>query len=230
MTPAIKQFVTLVGKDLRIEARSRQTLGLVCVLGVLILVVLGLGLGRETVRSGAASTAALWVAYLFGGVLTFEKTMAVERQDSALAGLLMAPVDRGVLYLAKLTSNLLLMAVLAVVVTLVGVLLLSFDLGAAPLGFIVIITLGMVGFASVGTLFAAAVSSTRLQGGLLALVIFPICLPLVIASTRMMVNLFETRVGEPASSLGGSGLAILIAFDAIYLVTSWLVFELLLEP
>ena len=73
--------------------------------------------------------------------------------------------------------------------------------------------LSFVGFAAVGTLFAAAVCSTRLQGGLLAMVIFPICLPLVITSTQTLLHVF--RDNEP---IGGMGLAILVAFDVIYLV------------
>jgi hypothetical protein len=86
-----RQILLLVGKDLRIEARSRQTIGLVIVLGILIVVVLALGLGPGPGAKGASATAILWVAYLFGGVLCFEKTMAVERHDDALAGLLLAP-------------------------------------------------------------------------------------------------------------------------------------------
>ena len=237
MNLVVRQFSALVAKDLRIEARSRQTVALVTVLGILILVVLGLGLGRQQVAAGPAASAVLWVAYLFGGVLCFEKTMAVERQDGALAGLMLAPIDRGVLYVSKLTTNLLLMTGLAAVITAVSVVLLGFNLAAAPGWFVLITGLGMVGFAAVGTLFAAAVSSTRLQGGLLALVIFPICLPLVIVSTQMMVRVAGTGDAAGAAGSGGagsggagSGLAVLVAFDAMYLVMSWLVFELLLEP
>lgn len=225
MTQVIRQIALVSGKDLRIEARSRQTLGLVVVLGILIVVVLGLGLGPQQVTSGMSATAVLWVAYLFGGVLCFEKTMAVERHDGALAGLMLAPIDRGVIYAGKLLSNLALMAVLALVVTPVAVVMFGFDLSAAPFGFAAIMSGGFVGFAAVGTLFAAAVSSTHQQGGLLAMVIFPVSLPLVIATTQMMMRLFGE--GDP---LGGTGLAVLIAFDAIYLVVSWLVFELILEP
>jgi len=209
MTNALRQIAILTAKDLRIEARGRQTIGLVLVLGVLIIAVLGLGLGPEGRVRGVDATAILWVAYLFGGVLSFEKTMALEREDSAIAGLLMAPIDRGVIYFSKLLSNLVLMLGLA----------------AAPGGFALVMGIGIVGFAAVGTLFAAAVSSTRLQGGLLAMLVFPITLPLVIASTQMLVATF--RDGEP---LGGVGLAVLVAFDAIFLVVSWLVFERVLEP
>ena len=225
MTHVLQQIAMISAKDLRIEARSRQTIGLVVVLGLLIIVVLGLGLGPQQVKSGISATAVLWVAYLFGGVLCFEKTMAVERHDGALAGLMLAPIDRGVIYAGKLISNLVLMLALALVVTPVAVVMFGFDLSTAPFRFAAIMGGGFIGYAAVGTLFAAAVSSTRLRGGLLAMVIFPVSLPLVIVSTQMMMRLFGD--GEP---LNATGLAVMIAFDAIYLVVSWLVFELILEP
>jgi ABC-type transport system involved in cytochrome c biogenesis permease component len=71
MTGTIRQILLLAGKDLRIEARSRQTLGLVTVLGVLIVVVLGLGLGANQNLAGVQATAVRGVAYLFAGVLWF---------------------------------------------------------------------------------------------------------------------------------------------------------------
>jgi heme exporter protein B len=225
MIRVLRQTVSLTAKDLRIEARGRQTVGLVTVLGVLIVTVLGLGLGPQRRMVGADATAVLWVAYLFAGVLCFEKTMSVEREEGALAGLLMAPVDRGIIYLSKLFSNLILMLGLAAVITPVAVLLFGFDLSAAPFGFASVVAISMVGFAAVGTLFSAAVSSTRLQGGLLALLAFPITLPLVIASTRLLVGMF--RDGEP---LGGMALVILVSFDVVFLVVSWVIFECVLEP
>jgi len=225
MSRAIAQIGLLVAKDLKIEARSRQTVGLVVVLGILIVVVLGLGLGAQQGGAGLAATAVLWTAYLFSGVLCFEKTMGVERGDAALAGLMMAPLDRSVIFVAKLVSNLALMACVTTVVTLAGVLFFSFDLSAAPGQFALVMSLGMNGFAAIGTLFSAVVSSSRLQGGLLALTVFPLALPLVIASTQLLLRIF--RDGEPA---GGQALAVVVAFDLIFLAASWVLFEWVLEP
>ena len=225
MIRALRQIALLTAKDLRIEARSRQTLGLVIMLGILIIVVLGLGLSAQGKPPGAGATAILWVAYLFGGVLCFEKTMAVERDDGALAALLAAPIDRGVIFAGKLLSNLVLMAALAVVVTPVAIVLFGFDLSAAPGAFALVTALSMIGFAAVGTLFAAAVSSTRLRGGLLAILVFPICLPVVVTSTQILQGIFAR-----GNDLTAEALFILLAFDAVYLTVSWLAFERVLEP
>lgn len=220
----IRQVLLLVGKELRIEARSRQTIGLIIVLGILIVTVLGKGLARSDGAGAFSAPAVLLMAYLFGGVLCFEKTMGVERHDDALAGLLLAPVDRGVIYVGKLLSNLILMLGLAIVVTPVGIMFFQFELGRAPWVFVTITLLFILGFAAVGTLFAAAVSSSKLQGGLLAMIIFPLSLPLVIAATELMARVFDE-----GRALGG-GVMVLVAFDVIFLVASWMVFELLLEP
>jgi len=225
MIQIARHVVLLAAKDLRIEARGRQTVGLVIVLGILIIVVLGMGLGAGQPMSGFGASSILWVAYLFGGVLCFEKTMSVERHDDALSGLLLAPIDRSAIYASKLLTNLILMFSLALVVTPVAIILFRFDLSAHPLGFAFVMGAGMVGFAAVGTLFAAAVSSTRLQGGLLALLVFPLCLPVVVTSTQLMRMLFAE-----GGSLASGGVATLIAFDLMYLVASWLVFEQVLEP
>jgi heme exporter protein B len=85
--------------------------------------------------------------------------------------------------------------------------------------------MGILGFAAVGTLFAAVVSSTRLQGGLLAMMIFPVALPLVIVSTQLMLRTFRDGLPPEAGAVG-----VIVAFDAIFLVVSWLVFEWVLEP
>ena len=219
----LRQILLLVGKDLRIEGRTRQTLGLVVVLGILIVSVLALGFSGHPAEAKVGTPAILWVAYLFAGVLCFEKTMAVERQDGALAGLLLAPIDRGVIFAAKLAANLVLMLGVAAVITPVGILFFGFDLGPALGGFVAVIGISMVGFAAVGTLFAALVSSTRLAGGLLALVVFPIVLPLVISSTQILAKMFDGRKPE------ATALAVLGAFDAIFLTASWIVFEVVLE-
>jgi heme exporter protein B len=224
MIGILRQAALLAMKDLRIETRSRQTVGLVVVLGILIVTVLGLGLSPQQ-ASGPAAAGALWVAYLFSGVLCFEKTMSLERQDGALAGLLLAPLDRGVIYLGKLISNLVLMFGVSAVITPVAILFFGFDLSVRPLGFISIMGISMLGFAAVGTLFSAVVSSSKLQGGLLAMVVFPITLPLVVASTQMLFRLY--RDGQP---FDGSAFAVLVAFDVVFLVVSWLAFELVLEP
>jgi heme exporter protein B len=226
MNGSLKTILILIRKDLRVQARARHALALVLVLGLLIIVVLGLGLSQGAKITGLAPLASLWIAYLFGGVIAFEKSMVIEHSDDALAGLLLAPIDRGTIYVSKLITNLVLMALLAVVITPCAVVLFRYDLGEHLGAFALIMGLGMFGFAALGTLFSAATSSTRLQGGLLPLLVFPLSLPLIILTTLTMRKLFE----EGEADLSTLSVGYLIAFDVIFVVMGWLIFEFLLEP
>lgn len=214
----------LAAKDLRVEFRARRTLAHIGVLGVLIIVVLAMGLGPSGGPGAAAPGTVLWIAYLFGGSLCFERTMAVERQDDALASLLMAPVDRASIFGGKLAANLVLMLALALVVTPVGVVLFGLDLSRAPVAFASITALGLLGFAAVGTLFSGLAASTRPQGGLVSMLVFPLSLPVVLASTRTLDGLLSSGAAP------SSGVPVLVAFDVLFLIAGWLAFELVLEP
>lgn len=217
-----RDAAAVAAKDLRLEARTRTAFGQVAVLGVLIVVVLAMGLGPGS--AGADAPAILWVAYLFGGGLCFERTMSVERDDGALSGLLLAPIDRGAIFAGKLAANLALLLALALVITPVGVVLFHFDLSGAPLAFAGVTALGLLGYAAIGTLFSALVSSARQRGGLLALLVFPLSLPLVLVCTQLSRRLLGA--GDPSLP----GLPILVAFDVIFLVAGWLAFETALDP
>jgi heme exporter protein B len=219
---AMRDIAILVAKDLRIEVRGGHTVALLSVLGVLFVTILGLGLaapgGGVVVNAGSL----LWVAYLFGGALCFEKTMSADQRDDALAGLLLAPVDRGVLFFAKWIANLLLMIAIAAVVTFAAFIFLDLRIAASPAQFLRIVLLGLAGFAAVGTLFSGVLASTRMHGGMLAVVILPLCLPLVLTSTRLL--------NEPAAGgLAGFGESILVAFNIVFVSAGFLTFDLLLE-
>ncbi len=223
----IRHALVLAWKDLLVESRSRQTIGLVMLMGVLVVVVLALGLGPGQgagPSTGLGAASILWVAYLFGGTLCFERTMGLERDDDVLSALMLAPIDRASIFLGKLLANLALLFGLVIVVTPVAVVLFRFDLSRAPGAFAGVVALSMVGLAAVGTLFSALTSGSRARGGLLALVIFPLNLPLVLASTRLLSTLGEADVTV------GIGLPIIVAFDVLFLVAGWLTFELVLEP
>jgi len=219
---ALGGMFTLMAKDLRLEWRSRQTIGLVVVLGLLIVTVLALGLRTNTGSSGSAGAAAiLWVAYVFSGIICFERTMGVEKEDNALAALVLSPIGPGAVYAAKLLTNLLMLLTLAAIITPAGVMLFGLSLPAAPLGLLSTLVLSLVGFAAVGTLLSAGASSRR-SGGLLPLLVLPLVLPLVIASTAQVIALESGRAGP--------GLAILVGFDVIFVTAGWMVFDSLLDP
>ena len=92
-------------KDLLIELRRRDVLSSAVVFTLLVLLVFNfaLDLTGDTVR--AVAPGILWVTFIFAGMLTLSRTFARERERGALQGLLLAPLDRGALFLAKLARQ-----------------------------------------------------------------------------------------------------------------------------
>ena len=213
-------IVLLIWKDLRIELRTRGMVVPLAVVGVLLVVVLARGGGVSRTGSGAATI--LWAAFLVAGILGVERGMAVEREAEGLAGVLLTPVDRGSVFLAKLASNLLQMGVAAAAVSVVGMMLLGLKITGSVWGFATAMGLGLVGVAAAGTLFAAAVGGVSGRRGLLALLLLPVCVPAVIVSTRLAASMADPGVSGP-------GFGVLIAFDVVYVAAGWLAFEHVVE-
>lgn len=205
----------LVRKDLAIEGRAREALPAMVVGGLLFVAMLAMGGGVGRSVEGVAS--ALWAGCLVSCVLGVERGMAIERQGGALAGVLLTPVDRGTVFLAKLVSNLVLLGISSLIVSLLGMGLFGLSLGGGVWGFAGAMGLGLIGLAAVGTLFAATLGGSAGRRGLLVLLVLPLCIPVVVASIRVSVLL--------ATDGGGPGLGVLLAFDVVYVVAGWLAFE-----
>jgi len=85
--------------------------------------------------------------------------------------------------------------------------------------------LGTIGFCAVGTLFSAVTLRARARELLLPLVIFPLMIPLILATIRAMEIVLRTGGFEEASSW----LRLLIGFDVIFLTAGFLIFEWVIE-
>jgi heme exporter protein CcmB len=218
-------IAALVRKDLLVESRTGQGLLLAAVLGALTVAVLALGLAPAGGDPNPRAAAAVWAAYLFGGAIVFERTMAIERADDALSALLLAPVPRSVLYASKLATNALLLLGLAAVVTPLGMLLMNAPLRSwgSAVAFAWALLAGLTGLAAVGTLLSALLSASRLGGGVLSVLMLPLCAPLVLASSTQV----SAALGGRAPGLAG---AIVLALDSMFIVIGWLLYETSLDP
>jgi len=209
-------------KDLLIELRSRDVLSSAIVFTLLVLLIFNfaLDLTGDTVR--AVAPGVLWVTFIFAGMLTLGRTFARERERGALQGLLLAPLDRGGLFIAKLLVNLFLLGIVEVVA--IPAFIALYNLSPRPGELLAVIALGTVGFATVGTLFAAVAANTRAREALLPLLLFPVLVPVIIGAVKATG---ETLPGVPPG--GPPWLGLLMAFDALFLALSYALFEYVIE-
>ncbi len=225
-------------KDIVVELRARQVLPTMVVLGMLIVFILRMvsEAGPSGPGTAVMAAAALWIAFLFSGLLVQEKSFAAEQQNGCIDGLLLAPLDAGTIYLAKLLANVVLLGIFEAIV--VPIVLMAFDLRVArgwP-SLIVVLLLGNLAISSVGTLFSAAVQLGRTRGSLLSIVVLVILMPVMIPASFALLVLFgampEEVVGTSALAFVGSfkaAVGYMIAFDAIFVVACWLLFGIVTE-
>ncbi len=225
-------------KDIVVELRARQVLPTMVVLGMLIVFILRMVSEPGSASAGVSvmGAAALWIAFLFSGLLAQERSFAAEQQNGCMDALLLAPLDAGTIYLAKLLANMVMLAIFEVIV--VPIVLMSFDLhvvGGWP-RLVAVLLLGNLGISSIGTLFSAAVQLTRTRGSLLSIVVLVILMPMMIPASFALLVLFGAMPDEVAGSssfafVGSFKAAVgyLLAFDAVFVVACWLLFGVIID-
>jgi heme exporter protein B len=217
----LKAVWTIARKDLVIEARSRELAYTTLFFAVSVVLVFSFSFVVNGVALTDAAAGILWVAIAFSGTLALGRTFERERQADTLKALLLSPVERPAVYLGKLAGVLvLLLAVELILVPLVG-LLFGAPLGRAPLLLTGLLVMGTLGFAAIGTLFAAMLVRAHSRDVLLPVLLYPITVPLVIAGVRGTAAIFAP---EPNLAVAQVWLSMLVFFDAVFLTLALWVF------
>jgi heme exporter protein B len=219
------QAWAIVRKDLLTELRGASTIVAMVLLGLLVVLVFSFGAEPGTDSSALARSGVLWAAFLFSGVIAVGRSFASEKEAGCLDGLLLCPVDRGVIYLGKLLGNLILVFATGVVILLFFTFVYNVGMGTGWLGLLLLLALASVGLSTLGTLFAAVAAGVRARDALLTVFIFPLLVPLVIAAAHCSTLLLN---GE---SLGDAGLWpwLLVVYDVVFLAVSFVVFDFVVE-
>lgn len=218
-------MLALLRKDLQIEFRTKETLAALLLLGLLTLVVLSFAFDPGSELRGEAAPGALWVAVVFAGVLGLNRSFLAERDNECLQGLLLCPIDRGTIYLAKTAANFLFMLVAQLVIVPIFVFFFNLPMSFAFAGIFLSLALGLLGFAAIGTLFAAIAVRTRAREVMLPLLLLPLAVPIFIAGVKVTARLLA---GKPLADTA-AWLNLMVGFDVIFLVVGWLVFEYAVE-
>ncbi|TFH19923.1 MAG: hypothetical protein E4H03_13075 [Myxococcales bacterium] len=214
-------MLAVIWKDILLESRSRETISALFVLGLVILLIFNFAIDVEPANVTRLAPGMLWIAIVFSAMLGLGRVFAIERENGCMTALVLAPVDRGSLYLAKLLVNVVLLLVFEALLLPVFALMFGLDLSAYIVNLIIVLGAGSLGLAAAGTLFALAALGTRARELMLPLIVLPLQIPLLIAAVK--ATGIVMRNGSLAE-LGGWG-AILLAFDVMFVTVGWLAFE-----
>lgn len=218
----MSELATILWKDLKIELRTKEVLSASFVFAVLVLVIFNFTLiltSDEALRLGAGF---LWIAFAFSGILSLNRSFALEREEGCTQGLLISPAEPGSIYLAKFFANTIFMLTTELLV--VPLFVVFFNVEFERMGLmILILALGTIGFSSVGTLFSAIAAHTRMREVLLPLLLLPITVPVLIASVE------TTAYALGADIAVAFWFRLLVVYDIVFVTSSYLVFEYVIQ-
>jgi heme exporter protein B len=209
-------------KDLVIEFRSREVVYTTLFFAVSCVLVFAFGFVREGKAVDDAAAGILWIAIAFSGTLALGRTFERERQNDTLRALMLAPLDRPALYVGKLAGVLLLLAVVEAVVVPLVALMFRAPLFAHPILTGSLFAAGTLGFAAVGTLFAAMLVRARSRDVLLPILLYPITIPVIIAGVRGTAALLQP---EADLAVARMWLSVLVSFDLVFITLALWTFE-----
>jgi heme exporter protein B len=220
-----RSVAAVLGKDLRLEWRSREALTSMAFFSLLVVVVFGFAFQAERIDPGTQAPGLLWIAFSFSGVLGLHRSFAVEREGACLQGLLLAPVDRSAIFLGKVLGNLILIGLVEAVTYPIFSVLLRVSIVPCLPRLALITLLGTIGFAEVGTLLSAVSSGSRLKEVLLPLLLYPIWVPVLIAAVEATG---VALTGRPASEASG-WLTLIGVYDLVFFGAGLVLFDHLME-
>ncbi|HLJ80121.1 MAG TPA: heme exporter protein CcmB [Ktedonobacterales bacterium] len=215
------QVWAIIWKDLRCELRSRQVWIGMGLFALLVLVVFNFAFDLRVDNLVAVAPGALWIAFVFASMLGLGRTLSAEQDKGSMDRLLLCPVDRKAVYLAKLLGNVLF--IFAVEIVAVPVFAVIYNIPIITGMLIPVVLAGTIGIATIGTLFSAIAANTRAREVLLPLLVFPLIVPIVIGAVKATQALVSPVSGD------APWLGLILAFDVIFLSLSALTFQYVVE-
>jgi len=219
----LKALFAITWKDLAAEWRSREMISAMLVFAFLVILVFNFALELDAQVRANVSAGVLWVTFSFAGTLGLNRSMAMEKDRGCLDGLLMAPVDRTAIYFGKTLANLLLMLLTALIILPVYSILYNINLFQP--GLLLVILLGSSGYVEVGTLLAGLAVQARTRDILLPVLLFPVIIPVLIASVKATSAILQGAVWNDLSPW----LNLLIVYDLVFIGVALMVFNQIVE-
>src|SRR5215216_230530 len=212
----------ILRKDLTVEVRSGEVAYTTLFFAVSCLLIFAFALVREGRGPTDAAAGLLWIAIAFAGTLALGRTFERERQSETLRALLLAPAARPAIYLGKLLGIVALLAAAEILLIPLVAFLFVAPLLVHPLWLAAIVLTGTLGFAAVGTLFAAMLVRARTRDVLLPVLLYPITVPVIIAGVRGTAALLQPELDVAVVRLW---LALLVSFDVVFVTLALWTFE-----
>ncbi len=222
------KLLALLKKDLILEFRSKETISVMVCLSALMSVILSLGISSAFLTEDIVHRLfpiLMWFVFVVTASVAVGRTYEYEVHNQAMEGLLLTGIDPAFVFLSKLISSSLIIALgHCVAISALGILL---DVSIIPhVGGIAIISLLVIlGYAALATMIAAMTSTARLKNLLLPLILLPLLFPLFFAAIELTIPLLKEGVLDFRSFW----FSLLLGLDLVYVVLGINLYEYLVR-
>jgi len=229
----LRQLYALVEKDIIAQLRTKDMINAMFIFVLLAFVILNFGFFEvlQVIKQNKAVTGSigglLWVALTFAAVLGLNRTFVHEKDEGVMDGLLLAPVDRSVIFWGKFVSNFIFLVIIQALSLLVFILFFVTASFASKAWLLVLtMILGDIGIVSSGTLLSAISVNTKARDLMLPILFFPVIIPLLIGVVKLTSLVFSPISDPEAVKIW---LQFLVVYDMIFLVLPFLIFDFVVE-
>lgn len=219
----LRKVLVIVQKDVAVELRTKEMLSSMFVFALLVIVIFNFAFELRVQNVREVAPGVLWVTFTFAGMLGLSRSFVLEKDRGCLEGLLLCPVDRSAIYFGKMLGNVVFMTIVEAIILPIFSVLFNVSLFQPVL--LLIVVLGTLGFAGVGTLFSAMAVHTRSREVMLPVLLFPVVVPAMIAAVKATSGILD---GLPVSDIA-HWLRLLAVFDVIFLALSFMTFDFVVE-
>ena len=212
-------------KDALVERRTKEALNALVFFSLVLLFVFQFALGPDRERLVALLPGLLWLGFVLSGMLALGRSFLIERENDCWEALLLAPGDKSAIYAGKLAGNLALMFTVEALLLVLFAVFFNLDLTGVLPALLVVVVLGTIGLATLGTLFAAMTADLRARELLFPVLLLPLEVPVLLGTVKAT----EAVLSGEGLAAASHWLALRGAADAVFVVVGFLSFEFVIE-
>ena len=220
-----QKIFAITYKDVVFELRSRESVSSMLMFSLLVVVIFSFTFDPGSAYVLEAAPGIIWVAITFSGIIGLNRSFFYEVDKGSMHGMLLTPVDRGVIYFGKVLSNLIFMIIVEIFTLPLFAVLFNLSLFGSLAELVAVTFLATVGFAAVGTLFSAMAVNTKTRDVMLPILLFPVFVPVILAA----VNATSSILRQQSWDAIADWLKLLGVFDVIFMALCYLLFEYVVE-
>lgn len=221
----ISQILAILWKDLLSEFRTREMILSMLVFSLLVAVIFNFAFPPGSEFMQEAAPGILWMTIIFASLLGMNRAFVYEVDKGCMQGLLLAPVDRAVIYISKFLVNLIFISVVEMIVLPLFSIFFKLSILYVFGKLWLIIFLGTLGLTVVGTLFSAISVNTKTREVMLPILHFPVAIPIIISAVQATAAVFQ----EQEWRVVWGWLKLILVFDIIFFIVAYFTFEYIVE-